>query len=180
MREFEHMYSKIAFFTTVLGLALILGACAAPATPPYREVSPATINPGSPIPVPSKEVILTISGDISVTNVGDTLQLDMPTLESLGLVEYTVEDPWLLEEVTYTGVLMSRLSEFVGASESADNFHIEALDNYQVDLPFAHVEQWPILLASHCGQLMGIRNPHRCWCGHYMVTVLTRGRPLTA
>jgi hypothetical protein len=159
MRGFEHMHSKIVFFITALGLALILGACAAPATSLYREVSPATITPGSPIPIPSEEVILTISGDISVTNVGETLQLDMPTLESLGLVEYTVEDPWLSEEVTYTGVLMSKLSEFVGASESADNFHIEALDDYQVDLPFADIERWPILLATRSnGQYMAIEN----------------------
>jgi hypothetical protein len=153
------MENRIFIILATIALMAVLVGCTSPKTLPYIVVSSPGIEPGDPIPAPTEEVILTISGDITVTNAGDTLQLDMPTLESLGLVEYTVEDPWLSEEVTYTGVLMSKLSEFVGASESADNFHIEALDDYQVDLPFADIERWPILLATRSnGQYMAIEN----------------------
>ena len=45
----------------------------------------------------------------------DTLAFDMSTLEKLRLVKYEVDDPWLQEEVTYTGVLLSDLLEVAGA-----------------------------------------------------------------
>jgi hypothetical protein len=83
----------------------------------------------------------------------------MPTLERLGLAEYSVQDPYRLEEVTYTGVLMSDLREYLEVSESSENFHIVALDDYRVDLSFADVERWPILLATRSdGEYMSLEN----------------------
>jgi hypothetical protein len=151
------MRSKVIFWVTTLILTLAVAACGGDPDSVYQVVTPASISPGSPIPAPTEEVILTISGDVSVTNVGDTLQLDMPTLEHLGLVQYTVSDPHLLTDVTYTGVLMSKLSEFVGASKSASNIHIVALDDYHVDLSFEYIKKWPILLATRSnGEYMDV------------------------
>lgn len=153
------MPKRIVFIITALGMLLLLIACAGPATPAYQVVSQARFAPGSPIPPPSEKVILTISGDISVTNVGDTLQFDMPTLESLGLVKYTMNDPFLMEEVNYTGVLMSRVSEFVGAPDIPGNVRIVALDDYHVDLSLEDIQRWPVLLATRSnGEYLSIEN----------------------
>ena len=138
----------LGLLAAVLVIALALAACGSKTSPAYEIVAAANLTPGSPIPAPSGEVVLTITGDIDVKNVGDTLQFDMATLEGLGLVKYTVDDPWLNATNTYTGILMSGLREFVGSSDSAGNIHIVALDDYAVDLAVADVEKWPILLAT--------------------------------
>jgi hypothetical protein len=153
------MVNRTSVIITTVALVVTLVSCT-PGTPePMPTVLPPTIEPGDAIPPPKQEVILTISGDIGTTNVGDTLQFDMPTLESLGLVKYSVPDPYRLEDVTYTGVLMSSLKEYLQASGSAQNFHIIALDDYQVDLSFNEIEKWPILLATRSnGEHMTVEN----------------------
>jgi hypothetical protein len=143
----------------VLGLIMALAACSGPAAPVYEEVTPASLSPGDPIPAPTEEVILTVYGDFAAKNAGDTLQFDMPTLERLGLVKYTVHDTWLKTRVTYTGVLMSELSKFMGVGDSASSAHTTALDDYQVDIPFTEIEKLRILLATRmAGGYMSIEN----------------------
>jgi hypothetical protein len=138
---------------------MLLTACAIQVNKSDFRKEPATIAPGDPIPAPIERVILTISGDISVTNIGDELQFDLPTLERLGLAEYTIEDPYRFEEVTYTGVLMEDFRDYLGVSEASEKFHIVALDDYEVDLSFADIERWPILLATRSdGEYMTVEN----------------------
>jgi hypothetical protein len=128
---------------------LTLAACGGgEQSAPYETVSSATLTAGEAIPAPTGDAILTVSGDISNTNSGDTLVFDLATLEELGLVKYSVNDPWLNSNISYTGVLMSKLLEVAGASESATTAHFTAVDNYQVDIAIADIQKWPILLAT--------------------------------
>jgi hypothetical protein len=141
------------------GLILILTACFQQATPELPYESEPSIKPGDPIPAPTGEVILTITGNVSVTNVGDTLQLDMPTLERLGLVKYQVLDPYLREETVFTGLLMSDLASVLGVTEPEEVFQVVALDDYRVDLTLADLQRWPILLATrNSDEYMTIEN----------------------
>ncbi len=150
---------QISLVGAILVLVGLLAACGSKASLSYETVVPAAISPGSAIPAPSEKVILTLSGNIAVKNVGDTLQFDMPTLEKLGLVKYTVDDPWLNVTNTYTGILMSDLRKFAGASPSAKLIHMVGLDDYAVDLPFEDIEKWPVLLATRTnGSYMGVAN----------------------
>ncbi len=131
--------------------AVLLFAVAACASQPgviYESVTPAGFKPGSAIPAPAGEVILTVTGEISAKNSGDSLLLDMQTLEKFGLVKYDVTDPWLKSNFTYTGILLKDFAKMVGASPAATLFHIVALDDYAVDITFAEAEKWPILLAT--------------------------------
>ncbi|GAB4553072.1 MAG: molybdopterin-dependent oxidoreductase [Anaerolineales bacterium] len=129
-------------------LILLLSACADQTKTVYTVVAPASLKPGDAIPAPSGEVILTVSGKISAKNNGDTLQMDLATLEKLGLVEYDIHDPWMKEQVTYTGVLMSDFLKFIQADSTAELVHIVALDDYQVDLSVRELQKWPVLLAT--------------------------------
>ena len=129
-------------------LAGLLAACGQDQVKAYEMVEPAAIKAGSAIPAPTGEVILTLSGDIDVKNVGETLQFDMATLEDLGLVKYTVDDPWFNNTNTYTGVLMSDLRKFAGMSSSAQSIHMVGLDDYSVEISVTDIEKWPILLAT--------------------------------
>jgi hypothetical protein len=137
-------------------ISLALAGCGAQEAP-YETVAPASITAGDPIPVPSGDVILTVTGAITAENSDNGLVFDLETLEKLGLVKYTVTDPWLTSSVTYTGVLMSDLLKAAGASTSATTVQLTALDDYQVGIPIADIQKWPVLLATQSnGEYMSI------------------------
>jgi hypothetical protein len=138
-----------AFHFVVLSIVMIsLFACSGQPKVIYEEVSPASLKPGDAIPSPSGEVILTVSGNINVKNNGDLLELDLTTLEKFGLVKYDIDDPWAKTTVNYTGVLLSDFLKIVGASPTAENIHIIALDDYEVDITVTEAQKWPVLLAT--------------------------------
>ena len=138
---------------------LILAACGGSGHPGYEVVAPASIGPSEAIPAPSGEEVLAISGLIAAKNGDDALNFDIPTLERLGLVEYSVQDPWLKDNFTYTGVLLSDLLKYAGTFHTAQSVHMVALDDYQVDIPIADINKWPILLATRAnGEYMSVDN----------------------
>ena len=145
---------QMSLFVAILGIIGLVAACGGTTNPDYVKVIPASFSPGAAIPAPTQDVILTVSGNISVTNAGDTVQFDMPTLESLGLVEYTVDDPWLNATNTYTGILMSDLRKYIGASKTSQAMHIVALDDYGVDISVEDMDKWPILLATRTNRVV--------------------------
>ncbi|MEM7031696.1 MAG: molybdopterin-dependent oxidoreductase [Chloroflexota bacterium] len=131
----------------LLSLAMLTG-CSNGGAVTYETVSAASIEVGEEIPVPEDQEILTVLGNISVTNQGDTLVFDRPTLEKLGIVQYTVLDPWLNVDVTYSGVLVSELLKHAGVSDSADAIVVSALDGYASDIPMSEIQSHPVLLAT--------------------------------
>ena len=138
---------------TISYLAIVvclLSGCsqAATSTPIYQTVSPATLNAGSAVPAPSGPVVLTIDGKISQTNSGKALKFDMATLESLGVVQYKVDDPFAKKTVLYAGVLMSQLLKVAGAAPDATTLTLKALDDYSTDMKISDTARWPILLAT--------------------------------
>ena len=140
-------------------MVLLIAACGGTADPGYQIVAPASIGPDEAIPAPSGEEVLVISGLVAAKNGGNALSFDIPTLERLGLVEYSVQDPWLNETFTYTGVLMSDLLKYAGTFHTAQSVHMVALDDYQVDIPIADINEWPILLATRSnGEYLSVDN----------------------
>jgi hypothetical protein len=138
---------KIQILVYVVITAIILTACgSAPKTEIYTRVSEAVIKPGDAISAPTGEVVLTIVGNIEQKNSGDSLQFDMSTLESLGVVEYDVDDPFVQKNIVYSGVLISELLEVAGASPDATTLTLTALDDYSVDMKISDTVQWPFLL----------------------------------
>ena len=144
---------------TLAVIILILAACGGQDAAAYETVAPANINAGSAIPAPADNVVLIISGNITITNVDDTLVFDMATLEKLGLVKYTVNDPWLQSEVAYTGILLADLLKYAGSPDSVTAVEVVALDGYAAEIPISEVQEWPVLLATQAdGQHMTIEN----------------------
>lgn len=137
------------FLWLIVGLALIVSACSPQAAPTtYKIVSEGTLKPGSPVPAPVGDVVLTIEGKISQKNVGDTLQFDIATLESLGLVQYKVTDPFEKRTFLYTGVLFSKLYEVAGIDKSATTLKLWALDDYSADMKLSDGLKWPVIVAT--------------------------------
>ncbi len=156
----QHIKRPLTVLAAMLITALAVAACGGGSpSASYETVAPATITPGDAIPAPTGEVILTLSGDIGITNSGDTLELDMSTLEGFGLVKYTVNDPWLNATNTYTGVLISDLYKIIGSSSAATSLHFTALDDYEVEISLEDAAKWPILLATrNNGNYMDVEN----------------------
>ena len=134
---------------TMLLFVLVLAACASPAAPTiYKTVSEATLKPGSAVPAPKGDVILTLEGKIGQANVSGKLQFDMATLESIGTVQYEVDDPFAKKKVVYTGVLLSQLLKVAGAAANGTTLTLKALDDYSADMKVSDVNKWPILVAT--------------------------------
>jgi hypothetical protein len=128
---------------------LILAACAPKAAATtYETVSAGSLQPGSKIPAPTGPVVLTMEGKISQTNSGDKLLFDMATLESIGLVKYDVDDPFLKKNIVYTGPLLSQLLKVAGAASDATTLTLWALDDYSTDMKIADGNKWPVLIAT--------------------------------
>jgi hypothetical protein len=134
-----------------LFIAVTFTACAPAAVPTptavYSIVSETTLQPGSEIPAPTGEPILTVTGKIGTTNVDDSIQMDMETMESLRLVDYTVTDPFENREITYRGPLMSDLLALWQVADDATTLHTVALNDYAVDVPISDLRQYPVIFA---------------------------------
>ena len=153
----NHLWKSIPILGAVF--AVLMAACGGGADTGYDIVAPASIGPSEAIPAPSGEEVLAISGLIAAKNGSGALNFDIPTLERLGLVEYSVDDPWLKDNFTYTGVLMSDLLKYAGIFHTAQSVHLVALDDYQVDIPISDINKWPILLATRAnGEYMSVDN----------------------
>jgi hypothetical protein len=136
----------------VVLLLLSVAACgqAAVAANAYVRVSESSIVGSGPIAVPAT-VALTITGRLSGANSGAGLALDVASIERMGLVRYTVRDPWLGKDLEFTGVLVSDLLRISGAAADAQTLHVTALDDYVVDISIADAQRWPIMLATQMG-----------------------------
>ena len=140
-----------------LSLVLAVVACGPTGSALYARVSEPTFGLDDPLPVPAGEPTLTVSGAISHPNRGAELALDVATIEQLGLVRYTVHDPWLEQELEFTGVLLSDILDYAGASPNATSLRITALDDYEVTIAIADVDRWPVMLATRTnGEAMTI------------------------
>ena len=131
-------------------LLTLLAAC--PSSPPdfdsvYTRITPAKLKAGDPIPAPRGDVILTVAGAIGTMNHGNTLRMDLATIESIGLVEYKVLDPFENRETLFRGVLMRDLLNTWQVDAAATILDMVALNDYHVDVPIALLREKPVLFA---------------------------------
>jgi hypothetical protein len=136
---------ELAGFGGALGLASATGLLDA------RQAMAAAL------PKPQGKVVLTISGKIANTNEGDKAEFDMPMLESIGIDSFKTKTPWYKDPVTFSGVPMSRLFQFVGADGTSVT--VTALNDYATDIPVDDFKAYPVLLATkRDGAYMPVRD----------------------
>lgn len=114
-----------------------------------KEVSTATLAPGDAVPAPVGPPVLTLSGRIGTTNVGDTLQFDLPTLERLGLVQYRIDDKLAEGHLaTFRGVTLDRVLAVARTAPGARTLQAHALNDYEVSIPVTDAKDYPVLVAT--------------------------------
>jgi len=109
------------------------------------------------LPAPQGDVILTVSGRIAVTNIGNTAQFDRDMLEKLGQAEITTVTPWFDGESTFTGTPLSTLLQAVGAE--GETIKAIALNDYETDVPLTDAWDSDVILATKLnGEIMTVRD----------------------
>jgi hypothetical protein len=120
---------------TLVGSSHETTARAKPTTAAKR--APTRSAPARPLPAPSADAVLRITG-VAPGNVGaTTTKLDFATIDAIATERVTVREPFLKRDVTFTGVRMSQLLRRAGVPLSARTLHMHALDDYTVDLPIS-------------------------------------------
>ena len=142
----------------LLILITLMTACGSQAAAPiYETVSEGSLKAGDPVPAPGGDVVLTMDGMIEKTNAGNALKFDMATLESIGVVQYKVDDPFAKKTILYAGVLLSELLKVAGAAPQATTLTLRALDDYSTDMLISDAKKWPVLLATRAdGEYMPV------------------------
>lgn len=111
---------------------------------------------------PQGKVLLTVRGQIGVTNTGDTAEFDDDMLGALPQVEFATSTIWTTGEQRFSGPSLRSVLDLVdarGTSVSA-----EAANAYSVDLPNRVIEDAaPILARRIDGKPFGLRDRGPLW-----------------
>lgn len=88
---------------------------------------------------PRGEIVLTLSGNMTKFNAGDTFQYDMENLKMLPYTEITTPDPHLDANITYGGVLLKDILNSV-SPENPQEIKIVAKDGYSAVIKVADLD----------------------------------------
>ena len=140
----------LQLFALAILLLVSVSACGAEpkATAGFTTITAATLTPNDQIAEPTGPVVLSLTGKIGTTNSPGRLDFDMETLEKLGLIEFTVDDPYLKRATTYQGILLQRVLDIARVPQYATMLRAIALNDYATDVPIKPISQWPVLLAT--------------------------------
>ena len=114
------------------------------------------------IDAPTGPVLLTLSGAISVTNEGDSLQLDQAALDALPRTTIQTTTPWTDGLVEFDGVALKDLLALAGAK--GKTITATAINDYAVDIPASDADNPHVIVAIRMnGALMPVREKGPLW-----------------
>ena len=125
--------------------------------------SPATAQttPGS-LPAPDGEVILTVHGDIALTNGNAEAALDKAMIEAMGVVTMHTGTIWTDGTSEFQGVELARLLAHLGAD--GRTLRLIALNDYAVEIPASEaVDGGPMLAFRMDGKDLSPRDKGPLW-----------------
>jgi hypothetical protein len=138
-------------------LTLAAGACssskpktsekAAPGSE-TRTVSAATLTAGEPVPAPTSDPVLRLTGRIGTTNTEGALALDVTSVERLGLVSFELYEPYQKRRMGFQGVPLGKVVDLAGAEAGAQEIHMVALDDYTADMKLTEARTEGVMLAT--------------------------------
>ncbi|MGP9789683.1 hypothetical protein [Roseinatronobacter sp. NSM] len=106
---------------------------------------------------PQDTVILSVSGEVSVTNADGAAQFDLAMLDALDQHVTDVETPWHDGAQQFSGPRIIDLLNAVGATGSELRF--VAINDYAANMPWADTESFDVILATRQnGNTMSVRD----------------------
>lgn len=94
---------------------------------------------------PKGDIILSVGGKINNTNADGYARFDMAMLEELPNVDITTSTPWHDGVVTFSGVRLSELLNYVGAE--GEIITAIALNDYEVEIPVSDAFETNVVVA---------------------------------
>lgn len=115
------------------------------------------------LPAPDGNVILTVAGDIGVTNTAEaTAAFDLAMLDALPQTSFKTETIWTEGVAEYSGVELSALLEAVEADGT--QLLMTALNDYAIEVPADEaVSGGPILATRVDGRPLSVRDKGPIW-----------------
>jgi len=114
------------------------------------------------LPMPTGEVILTVSGAIGKTNTQAGAEFDLDLLKALEWEEVNTFASFTDGMQTFEGPRLSSLLDFVSASGTT--IGASAINDYFLDIPVTHAENQGVILAVlHNGKAMTVRDKGPIW-----------------
>jgi hypothetical protein len=107
-------------------------------------ISPGHVQDQQLLP-PKEAPILSIEGNIRVTNADGVAQFDRGMLEKLGMTTLTTTTPWFSGPVEFEGVLLKQIMALVGA-QGTEVVAI-ALNDYRTTIPLKDFDDFDVILA---------------------------------
>jgi len=95
---------------------------------------------------PAGNVVLTVTGPLTVRNDGDAAAFDMALFERLPQHSFSTKTPWYPEARKFTGVLVSDLLKALGGEGTT--LKAVALNDYRVDIPVDELTRHGAMIAS--------------------------------
>ncbi|WP_247745040.1 oxidoreductase [Shimia sp. R11_0] len=81
--------------------------------------------------VPSGSVVLTVSGKIDTTNVGDTAQFDLDMLRAFPATSFSTTTIWTDGVQMFTGVSLALLLDTLGST--GNTLRVSAINDYSIE-----------------------------------------------
>jgi hypothetical protein len=97
------------------------------------------------LPPPTGEPILTVEGNIQVTNGDGKARFDRAMLEELGMSSVETTTPWFDRSTVFEGILVDRIMKRVGANGT--EVVAIALNDYRTTIPLKDFEDFGVILA---------------------------------
>ncbi len=111
---------------------------------------------------PAGRILLTVSGEISVSNVDGTAQFDLEMLRDFSALDISTTTIWTDRVHMFTGVPLALLLEGLGSSGST--LRAQAINDYAVDIPVASItKEAPILAYEIDGAAIPRRKKGPLW-----------------
>lgn len=115
----------------------------------------------SELPVPTGDVILTVTG-ASVTNTDGVAALDLAMLEDMGSTTIETSTIWTEGTQTFEGVSLAVLIDHLGIE--GETLSAVAINDYAVEIPTLDaVEGGPIIAYKMNGNVMSVRDKGPLW-----------------
>jgi hypothetical protein len=109
------------------------------------------------LPLPSGDVVLTVTGAIDNTNIKGQALFDMGMLDALPSRTTTTNTPWYDSKVSFKGPLGADLLKSVGAHGTM--VRVTAIDDYASEIPLQDFLDSPVIFATSLnGQPMSVRD----------------------
>ncbi|MBD1204957.1 MAG: molybdopterin-dependent oxidoreductase [Rhodobacteraceae bacterium] len=115
-----------------------------------------------PLPVPSGDVVLTITGSIAETNADDVARFDLAMLQDLTATRIETTTIWTEGPQVFEGVSLIALIDALGAEGSV--IAASALNDYTVEIPLSDaIPGGPILAYAQNGEPLSVRDKGPLW-----------------